>query len=464
MRKEKDLLGTLEIDDEVNYGVQTKRALDNFNINYKKVNIEIIRAYAIVKKACAAANFKTAKLSEAKYAAISAACDEIISGRRDGDFVLPAIQGGAGTSVNMNMNEVIANMALSNMGFSKGEYDKLHPLEDVNMSQSTNDTFPAAIKIAIIKLLRELTAAVTELQTALRQKESEFADIFKLGRTQLKDAVPITLGQEFGAYAEAISRDRQRLYKCEERISQINTGGTAIGTGVGACDKYRIAVTEQLRHLTGYGLERAGNLIDATQNLDAYVEVAAIVKTLAVNLNKISSDLRLMDSGPVAGFSEIFLPPLQAGSTIMPAKVNPVGPEFIKQIYYKVIGNDLALTVAAADGNFELNPMLPLVADCITENLELLRDGVRFFTHKVISGIKANKDRCREYIEKSWSLASLFIEKLGYDKLTDILKESFKTGKSYRDIIIENSLLDKEVIDSIIEKNTETTLNMKESF
>ncbi|EKD69168.1 MAG: hypothetical protein ACD_47C00234G0004 [uncultured bacterium] len=456
MRKEKDLLGVLEIDDEVNYGVHTKRAADNFRVNYKKVNIEIIRAYAIVKKACAAANFKTERLCEAKYAAITAVCDDITAGKYDADFVLPAIQGGAGTSVNMNMNEVIANAGLVFMGYSKGEYDKLHPLEDVNMSQSTNDTFPTAIKIAIIKILRELTDAVMDLQTALQKKESEFADVFKLGRTQLKDAVPITLGQEFGAYAEAISRDRWRLYKCEERIRQINMGGTAIGTGVGASQKYRFAVTEELRNLTGYGLARAENLIDATQNLDAYVEVAAIVKTLAVNLNKISSDLRLMDSGPVSGFSEIILPPLQAGSTIMPGKVNPVGPEFIKQIYYKVIGNDLALTIAAADGNFELNPMLPLVADCILENLELLRDGVKFFSEKVITGIQANRQRCREYIEKSWSLASLFIEKLGYEKLTEILKESFKTGRDYKEIIIEKGFLDKETMSQIIRNNTES--------
>ena len=456
MRKEKDLLGVLEIEDEVNYGVHTKRAADNFRVKYKKVNIEIIRAYAIVKKACAAANFKTGRLCEAKYAAITAACDDITAGKYDDDFVLPAIQGGAGTSINMNMNEVIANAGLIYMGFGKGEYDKLHPLEDVNMSQSTNDSFPTAIKIAIIKILRELTDAVMDLQTALQKKESEFADVFKLGRTQLKDAVPITLGQEFGAYAEAISRDRWRLYKCEERIRQINMGGTAIGTGVGATQKYRFAVTEELRNLTGYGLARAENLIDATQNLDAYVEVAAIVKTLAVNLNKISSDLRLMDSGPVSGFSEIILPPLQAGSTIMPGKVNPVGPEFIKQIYYKVIGNDLALTIAAADGNFELNPMLPLVADCILENLELLRDGVKFFSEKVITGIQANRERCREYIEKSWSLASLFIEKLGYDKLTEILKESFKTGRDYKEIIIEKGLLDKDTMSQIIRNNTES--------
>lgn len=455
MRKEKDLLGVLEIGDDINYGVQTKRAAENFSVKYKKVNIEIIRAYAIVKKACAAANFKTGRLAEDKFKAIDAACDDVIAGKYDEDFVLPAIQGGAGTSVNMNVNEVIANAGLLHMGLGRGEYDRLHPLEDVNMSQSTNDTFPTAIKIAVIKLLRELTDAVMELQTALQQKESEFADVFKLGRTQLKDAVPITLGQEFGAYAEAVSRDRWRLYKCEERIRQINIGGTAIGTGVGATQKYRFAVTEELRHLTGYGLARAENLIDATQNLDAYVEVAAIVKTLAVNLNKISSDLRLMDSGPVSGMSEITLPPLQAGSTIMPGKVNPVGPEFIKQIYYKVIGNDLALTIAAADGNFELNPMLPLVADCLLENLELLRDGVKFFAAKVISGISANRGRCREYIEKSWSLASLFIEKLGYEKLTEILKESFKTGRDYRDIIVEKGLLDKETMAEIIRTNTE---------
>ncbi|HOD39892.1 MAG TPA: lyase family protein, partial [Candidatus Wallbacteria bacterium] len=217
--------------------------------------------------------------------------------------------------------------------------------------------------------------------------------------------------------------------------------------------------TEELRCLTGYGLARAENLIDATQNLDTYVEIAAIIKTLAVNLNKITSDLRLMDSGPVGGLSEIFLPPLQAGSTIMPGKVNPVGPEFIKQIYYKVIGNDLALTIAAADGNFELNPMLPLVADCILENLELLRDGVKFFNEKVISGIRADKKRCREYIEKSWSLSSLFIEKLGYEKLTEVLKESFKTGRSYKEIILESGLLDEETINHIIKNNTESKNN-----
>ncbi len=454
MRKEKDLLGFMEIDENSYIGIQTRRALDNFKINYKKVNIEIIRAYAIVKKAAATANFKTGKLSEEKMNAIAKACDDIYAGKRDGDFLLPAMQGGAGTSINMNLNEVIANTALEYMGHKKGEYEKLHPLEDVNMSQSTNDTFPTAVKIAIIKILRELVEEVMALQSALQDKEHEFADVFKMGRTQLKDAVPISLGQEFGSYAEAISRDRWRLYKCEERIRQINMGGTAIGTGVGATLKYRFQVTEELRHLTGFGLARAENLIDATQNLDAFVEVSGIVKTLAVNLNKISSDLRLMDSGPNSGLSEIILPPLQAGSTIMPGKVNPVGPEFLKQIYYKVLGNDLVLTIGAADGNFELNPMLPIIADAMLENLEILRDGIRFFTHKVIAGIAANRERCREYLEKCWSMSSVFIEKLGYEKLTEILKESFKTGKTYRDIIVEKGLLSIDEIDKIISENT----------
>lgn len=454
MRKEKDLLGYLEIDDGSYIGVQTKRAQDNFAIRYHRVNMEIIRAYALVKKACAIANHKTGKLSEEKMAAIMRACDDICAGKRDADFTLPAIQGGAGTSINMNMNEVVANAALEYMGHAKGDYEKMHPLEDVNMSQSTNDTFPTAVRIAVIKILRELVEAVMELQNALQEKEQEFADVFKMGRTQLKDAVPITLGQEFGAYAEAISRDRWRLYKCEERIRQINMGGTAIGTGVGATLKYRFQVTEELRHLTGFGLARAENLIDATQNLDPFVEVSAIVKTLAVNLNKISSDLRLMDSGPNSGLSEITLPPLQAGSTIMPGKVNPVGPEFMKQIYYKVMGNDIVLSLGAADGNFELNPMLPIVADAILENLELLRDGVTFFAKKVIRGIAANRERCREYLEKCWSMASVFIEKLGYEKLTDILKESFRTGRPYRNIIVEKGLLTVEEIEAIIAANT----------
>jgi len=345
---------------------------------------------------------------------------------------------------------VIANAALEIYGKNIGEYDFIDPIEDVNLSQSTNDVVPTAVKIAIIKVLRELVDNIMELQNELQNKEYEFSNIFKIGRTQLQDAVPITLGDEFGSYAEAISRDRWRLYKAEERIRQINIGGTAIGTGIGAPAKYRFIITEELRNLTGFGLARAENLIDATQNLDIFVEISGFLKSLAVNLSKISNDLRLMSSGPRAGLNEIELPTLQAGSSIMPGKVNPVGAEFIKQIYYKVLGNDLAITMAAGDGEFELNAMFPIIADLILENLEILRDGIKLFTKKVIIGIKANEDICRKYLENSWSIATLLIEKIGYNKLTDILKEAKMKGKTYKEIIIEKNILSEKEIEKLL--------------
>ena len=446
MRIEKDFLGEMEIGDNIYYGIHTKRAINNFDVEYKKVNREVIQAMAKVKMATAEANFRVEKLSLEKKDAIKEACEEVYSGKYDNQFLLPAIQGGAGTSINMNINEVVANIALEKLGNKKGEYDKLSPLEDVNMSQSTNDVYPTAVKIAVIKILRELVDEIMELQYSLQDKESEFADVFKLGRTQLQDALPISLGDEFGAYAEVISRDRWRLYKCEERIRQINLGGTAIGTGVGSSPKYRYIATEEIQRLTGFGLARAENLIDCTQNLDSFVEVSGFLKTLAVNLNKIGSDLRLMDSGSIG---EINLPKLQAGSSIMPGKVNPVGAEFIKQIYYKVLGNDMALTVACGDGEFELNAMLPVIADLILENLTLLRDGVRIFNSRVIKGVEANREKCMEYLSKSSSTITLLIEKLGYDKLTEILNESKISGKSYKEIIIEKGILSG---DEILEK------------
>ena len=436
MRREKDSLGEVEVKKELYYGIHTKRALDNFQLsNFKCVNIEIIRAMSIVKLAATEANFKAGKLSEEKAEAIRYACGEVFSGRYDDQFPLPAVQGGAGTSVNMNVNEVIVNIALEKMGKNKGEYDCLNPIEDVNLSQSTNDVFPTAVKIAAIKLLRELLEEVMELQSSLQDKETEFADVFKVARTQFQDAVPITLGEEFGAYAEAVSRDRWRLYKIEERIRVINIGGTAVGTGVGASLKYRYYVTEELKRLTGYGLARAENLIDNTQNLDVFVEVSSLLKTMAVTLNKIASDIRLMSSGPNAGLGEIRLKPIQVGSSIMPGKVNPVGAEFIKQIYHRVLGNDLTLTVACADGEFELNAMLPVIAESLLESLEILRDGVKLFRERVIKGIEADREVCRNYLESSLSRATEFIEKFGYDKLVEILKESQRTGKSYLEII-----------------------------
>lgn len=434
MRIEKDSLGEKEINDEVYYGIHTARALENFDIKGKRVNIELIKTIALVKIAAAEANRKAGKLDEVLSFEIKKAANELINGMYPDAFLLPGIQGGAGTSTNMCVNEVIANIALVNMGYKKGDYHIISPLDHVNHSQSTNDVYPTAVKIAGIKLLRELLDETMALQEALQGKEKEFAHVIKTGRTQLQDALPMTLGQEFGAYAEAISRDRWRIYKIEERIRRVNIGGTAMGTGIGASGKYKFYITEELQRMTGFGIARAENLIDATQNLDVYVEVHSLLKTMAVNLNKMSKDLRIMSSKP---FGEIILEPLQPGSSIMPGKINPVGPEFMQQIYYKVCGNDLTLTMACGDGEFELNAMHPIIAEVFLESFELLRDGIRVFREKVIKPLKANPENCKKHLESSITKASVYIEKYGYDKLAELIKESQRTGKKVEDMMSE---------------------------
>lgn len=442
MRIEKDGIGELEIPKNRYYGVHTQRAIENFYIkNGRKTNPELIKSFALVKLAAAEANFKAGKLAEDKKNCIVRACERVYQGDLEFEFPLSAIQGGAGTSTNMNANEVIANAALEEIGEEKGRYDIINPIEDVNLSQSTNDVYPTAVKITVIRILRELITEAMSLQEELQNKEKEFSSIFKLGRTQLQDAVPLTLGQSFGAFAEAISRDRWRLYKIEERIRRINIGGTAIGTGVGASLKYRYYVTEELKRLTGYGLARAENLIDATQNLDVFVEVSGLLKTMAVNLNKIANDLRLMSSGPNGGIGEIKLPPLQMGSSIMPGKINPVGPEFIKQIFHKVQGNDLIISAAAAEGEFELNALMPIISESVLESIEVLRDGVKIFREKVINGITADKEKCEKHLRASLSTITSHIDQLGYELLSEILKECEKTGKSYHTILKEKGLI-----------------------
>ncbi|MBZ4683046.1 MAG: fumarase [Fusobacteriales bacterium] len=440
-RIEKDSLGQVEIENNRYYGINTKRALENFTHKGKKVNIEIIKSLAIVKMAAAISNNKINKLEKNIADLIVEACNEIYNGKYDNEFPLYAIQGGAGTSINMNINEVIANIVLEKMGYEKGKYEIVNPIEHINLSQSTNDVFPTAVKISVIRILRELINEVMKLQEVLQEKEAEFANIFKIGRTQFQDAVPITVGAEFSAYAESVSRDRWRLYKIEERIRRINIGGTAIGTGVGASLKYRYYVSEELKRLTGYGLARAENLIDATQNLDVFVEVSSLLKTLAVNLNKMAKDFRILSSGPNAGLNEINLPKLQIGSSIMPGKINPVGPEFIQQIYFKIVGNDLTLTMACADGELELNAFTPIIAESILESIELLRDGIKVFTEKVVKGITVNEDICKKYLENSLTKATELIDKFGYEFLSEILKESNKTGKHYLDILKEKNLI-----------------------
>lgn len=424
MRKEKDKLGEMELEDTILYGIQTAYARENFALNYRITNLRLIYAIVKVKKA-AAMTYEKLGIGEMEVnQAIVKACNLILNGRADDQFVVDALQGGAGTSTNMNVNEVIANLALQIAGKNAGEYDFIHPLEDVNRGQSTNDVYPTALRIAAIELLRELSEACAKLQQALQEKENAFDAIKKLGRTELMDAIPITLGSEFGAYAQAIARDRWRLYKVEERLRQVNIGGTAVGTSNNAERKYRFGIIEQLRELTDIGLAAAEYPMDITQNNDVFVEVSGLMKALAVNLIKISNDLRLMNSGPHGGLGEIKLAPMQMGSTIMPGKVNPVIPEMVMQVGMKVIANDCAITTAAQHGEFELNAFLPLIADSLLESLALLKKAVSIFRIKCVELIQPDQDRCEELLNQSYAFATGFTAKLGYDRVSKIIEEN----------------------------------------
>ncbi|MFZ5985902.1 MAG: aspartate ammonia-lyase [Bacillota bacterium] len=450
MRLEHDLIGEKKIDDGLYYGIHTLRALENFNISGKPIHPELVSAMVTVKKACALTNHSIRILDEKIAAAIIDACDEILAGSFRDQFVVDSMQGGAGTSANMNVNEVIANRAIEILGGSKGDYSLVHPLDHVNLSQSTNDVFPTAVRIAAIKLLTPVSELFADLQTALQEKEEEFSHILKVGRTQLQDAVPIMLGQEFGAWAQAISRDRWRLYKVEERLRQVNLGGTAAGTGLNAEKKYIFMVIEKLRELTGIGLARSEYMMDPTQNNDVFVEVSGLLKTSAVNLSKIASDLRLMSSGPRAGIGEIMLPPVQTGSSIMPGKVNPVIPEAINQMAFKIIGNDAAITIAAQSGQLELNPFLPLIADSLFEVLDLLRNGLEIFINKCIKGIKADKERCRQLVEQSFTLVTALLGHIGYEKATEVAKKCMSEGMTVREVLIKDGILSPEEVENVL--------------
>jgi len=373
-RIEHDLIGKKQIPADVLWGIHTARALENFPVTGRKIHSELIKAYGEVKLACAQVNTRLGFPDNKETAlAIEKACFEMSQGLLNEHIVVDALQGGAGTSTNMNVNEVIANRALQILNYDLGSYQEISPLDDINLHQSTNDTYPTALKVAAIRLLRNLEQQVLELQEAFQLKEKEFAHIVKIGRTQLQDAVLTTLGREMSAYAEAFNRDRWRIYKCEERLRVVNLGGTAIGTGLGAPKQFIFRVVDKLRENTNLGLARAENLIDGTQNVDVFVEVSGILKACATNLFKISNDLRLLSSGPHAGLGEINLPQLQAGSSIMPGKVNPVIPEGVAQAAMKVMGNDQVITQACSSGNLELNQFLPVIADSLLESLSIIR-------------------------------------------------------------------------------------------
>lgn len=456
-RSEKDLLGEMSIEDVRYYGVHTQRAMENFYLRGNKTNLHLIREIALVKKAAAIVNKSLKKLSPEKADVIIAASEEVISGSFDDEFQISAFQGGAGTSSNMNVNEVIANRAIEILGGKKGDYDLIHPLNDVNMSQSTNDVYPTALRIAAIRLIRKLSTALAELQEALQVKENAFSGILKLGRTQLMDALPMMAGQSFGAYAKAFERDRWRIYKVEERLRQVNIGGTAIGTGLNATHKFIFMITDVLQDLTKLGIARSDYPMDITQNCDVYVEVSGLLKSCSVNLIKISNDLRLLNSGPMGGLGELQLPQMQAGSSIMPGKVNPVIPEMVAQVGMRVIANDAAITMASAAGQLELNAFTPLIAESLLESLELLEGAARLFREKCIEGIIVNEERCRENLEKSAVVVTALVHHIGYDKCSEIAKKALREGKTIREILVEENLFNLEKIDQILNPLALTT-------
>ncbi len=444
MRQESDALGAKPLPEGALYGIHTLRAVENFPVSGCRLFPEFIRAYALVKAACALANQEAGHLDAARAGAIVAACREVADGRHHDQFPVDAFQGGAGTSANMNVNEVVANRALQLLGHEPGDYAFLSPLGHVNLHQSTNDTFPTALRVAALWLLKDLEAETARLQEAFQAKEAAFAQVVKVGRTELMDAVPLTLGMEFGAFAEALSRDRWRIFKCRERIKQVGLGGTAVGTGLGAPRDFIFRAAEHLRHLTGLPVSRAENLIDATANADAFVEVSGILSAFAANLLKISSDLRLLASGPATGLGEITLPALQAGSSIMPGKVNPVIPECVGQAALRVMANHQALTLAAGLGQLQINQYLPLVAHSLLESLRLLANAARIFNDKCVAGVAANEARCQELVEQSHALATVLVPALGYETVSRLMAAAAAAGLPLADHLAAQGILTPE--------------------
>ena len=461
-RTETDLLGSRQIPADALWGIHTARAMENFQIAGKPVHPELVKAYGTVKLACFQTNESLGFFTEAdKVNAIEQACAEMAEGLLTKHILVDSLQGGAGTSTNMNVNEVIANRALKITGKEKGEYSTISPLDDINLHQSTNDTYPTALKLAAIRMLRQLEQSVLALQEAFQAKEKEFAHVVKIGRTQLLDAVLTTLGREMGAYAEAFNRDRWRLSKCEERLRVVNLGGTAIGTGLGAPRQFIFKVVDQLHAITGIGLARAENLIDNTQNADVFVEVSGMLKACAVSILKISNDLRLMASGPDAGLAEIILPEKQAGSSIMPGKVNPVIPEAAAQAAMLVMGHDCVIAQAASAGNLELNQFMPLIAHSLLESIDLLTRACTMLRVHCILDLKANEDQCRKNVLNSTALITALIPLIGYEKSCDLVKKAKEEQIPIRQAILESGLVNEQELNDLISPEAVCRLGSK---
>jgi aspartate ammonia-lyase len=451
-RLEHDLLGERSVPYEYYYGIQTLRALENFNITGVTLNFYpvLVESLAMVKMAAAKANYDLGLLSRSLSDAITRACNEIINGKYIYHFVVDMMQGGAGTSTNMNANEVIANRALEILGHEKGQYQYCHPNNHVNLSQSTNDAYPTAIKIALMRSNERLVLVLKELFKAFRYKAEEFAHVIKMGRTQLQDAVPMTLGQSFEAYAVTLEEEVERLNENARLFLEVNMGGTAIGTGINAEAGYSERVIQHLRRVTGMNMVLASNLVESTQDTGAFVMYSSAVKRLAVKLSKICNDLRLLSSGPRAGFNEINLPPMQPGSTIMPGKVNPVIPEVMNQIAFKVIGNDLTVTMAAEAGQLELNVMEPVIVFSLFESIEMLKNGMETLNHRCIKGITANEKHCREMVENSIGLVTALNPYIGYEASSIVAAEALLSGRSVYDLVLEKKLMTKKQLEQVL--------------
>ena len=450
-RVEKDSIGTKDVPENVYYGVQSLRAAENFYITGLNMHPEIINSLAYIKKAAAITNCEAGLLDKRRTQAIVQACDEILEGKFREDFIVDPIQGGAGTSLNMNANEVIANRAIEILGGKKGDYSVVNPNDHVNCGQSTNDVIPTAGKMTSLRLLKKLKKQLLRLHSALEQKADEFDSVIKMGRTQLQDAVPIRLGQEFKAYSVAILRDLNRMDKAMDEMRTLNMGGTAVGTGLNADESYLRRIVPNLSEISGMDLVQAYDLIDATQNLDSFVAVSGAVKACAVTLSKIANDLRLMSSGPRAGFGEINLPAKQNGSSIMPGKVNPVIPEVVNQVAFNAIGNDMTITMAAEAGQLELNAFEPIIFYCLFQSIDTIAYAVNTFVDNCVIGITANETRCRYFVENSVGIITAICPYVGYQKAAEIAKEAIKTGESVRKLIIEKGLLTKEQMDEIMD-------------
>lgn len=451
-RIEHDLIGDLEIDNAHYYGVQTARAKENFHISGILLSSmpTFIESLAKVKKAAALANFELGLLDEKIKSAICQACDLIIAGKYHDQFVVDAFQGGAGTSTNMNANEVIANVALELMGHKKGEYKHCHPNNHVNLSQSTNDAYPTALRVALYEKLIELTVSMGILRDSFGRKAEEFKDIIKMGRTQLQDAVPMTLGQEFRTYAVMLTEDIDRVLEARDLVREINLGATAIGTGINSHPDYTRLVESKLQEVTGRPFITAGDLVEATQDTGAYVQVSGVLKRVSSKVSKICNDLRLLSSGPRAGLGEINLPAMQPGSSIMPGKVNPVIPEVVNQVCFSVIGADLTVTLASEGGQLQLNVFEPVIAYKLFSSINMMKRAFETLAKTCVDGITANEQVCKDYVLRSIGLVTALNPFIGYENSTSVAKEALETGKSVHDIVLERKLLSQDELEDII--------------